>query len=144
VTGQALDLSALIVLLTLIMLTGIVVTNAIMLRDLAVVTNAVVLRDLMQHGIEASADVRTVLIQGGRTHMRPILMTGAVTILALIPLALSSGGLIAASLATVVIIRALHQPQCPWAHSVAMALTSPCLVAPSSRPTHSPQRCRQR
>src|SRR5439155_2671240 len=54
--------------------------------------------------IGANADVRTVLIQSGRTHVRPILMTAAATILALIPLAFSSGGgLIAASLATVVI-----------------------------------------
>jgi hydrophobic/amphiphilic exporter-1 (mainly G- bacteria), HAE1 family len=83
-TGRARDLSALIGLL---MLTGIVVTNAIVL-----------------HKIEASADVRTVLIQGGRTRMRPILMTAAATILPLIPLALSSDdGLIATSLATVVI-----------------------------------------
>jgi HAE1 family hydrophobic/amphiphilic exporter-1 len=89
VTGRELDLSALIGMLMLI---GIVVTNAI------------VLLDLVQHRIEAGADVRTALIQGGRTRVRPILMTAAATILALIPLALSSGGgLIAASLATVVI-----------------------------------------
>src|SRR5919199_711790 len=53
-TGRALDLSALIVLLRL---RGIVVTNAIVLRDLAVVTNAIVLRDLVLHEIEAGADV---------------------------------------------------------------------------------------
>ena len=83
---------------------GIVVTNAVVLLDVAVVTNAIVLLDLMQHRVEAGDDVRTVLIQGGRTHVSPILMTVAATILALIPLALSSGGgLIAASLATVVI-----------------------------------------
>jgi hydrophobic/amphiphilic exporter-1 (mainly G- bacteria), HAE1 family len=64
-----------------------------------VVTNAIML-----HEIETSADVRTVLIQGGRTHMRPMLMTAAATILALIPLAPSSDdGLIAASLVAVVI-----------------------------------------
>jgi hydrophobic/amphiphilic exporter-1 (mainly G- bacteria), HAE1 family len=89
VTGRELDLSALIGLLMLI---GIVVTNAI------------VLLDLVQHRIEAGADVRSALLQGGRTRVRPILMTAAATILALIPLALSSsGGLIVASLATVVI-----------------------------------------
>jgi HAE1 family hydrophobic/amphiphilic exporter-1 len=89
VTGRELDLSALIGLLMLI---GIVVTNAI------------VLLDLVQHRIEAGDDLRTALLQGGRTRVRPILMTAAATILALIPLALSSsGGLIAASLATVVI-----------------------------------------
>ena len=88
-TGRELDLSALIGMLMLI---GIVVTNAI------------VLLDLVQHKIEAGDDLRTALIQGGRTRVRPILMTAAATILALIPLALSTGGsLIAASLAVVVI-----------------------------------------
>ena len=101
-TGCQLGLSALIGLLMLI--------------DI-VVTNAIVLLDLVQHKIEASADVRTVLIQGGRTHVRPMLMTAAATILALIPLALSSGGLIAASLATVVIIRARRSLfPCPDQH----------------------------
>jgi HAE1 family hydrophobic/amphiphilic exporter-1 len=89
VTGDELDLSALIGMLMLI---GIVVTNAI------------VLLDLVQHKIEDGASVRAALIQGGRTRVRPILMTAAATILALIPLALSTGGsLIAASLAVVVI-----------------------------------------
>jgi hypothetical protein len=89
VTGRALDLPALI---SLLMLRGIVVTNA------------VVLLTLVQHKIETGDDVRTVLVQGGRTHVRPIPMTAAATILALIPLAPSSDdGLIAASLATVVI-----------------------------------------
>ena len=84
-TGRALDLSAIIGLL---MLRGIVVTNA------------VVLLTLVQHKIETSDDVRTVLVQGGRTGVRSILMTAAATMLALLPLVLSSGGLIAASLAT--------------------------------------------
>jgi multidrug efflux pump subunit AcrB len=81
-TGRALDLSALIGLL---MLRGIVVTNAIVLRDLA------------QHKTEARADVRTALMQGGRMRVRPMLMTVVATIQALIPLTLSSGRLIAAS-----------------------------------------------
>jgi HAE1 family hydrophobic/amphiphilic exporter-1 len=69
-----------------------------------VATNAIVLLDLVQHNIEAGADLRTALLQGGRTRVRPILMTAAATILALIPLALSSsGGLIAATPATVAI-----------------------------------------
>ena len=91
VTGRTLDLSALIGLL---MLHDIVVTNGIVLPE-----------------IEAGADVRTALVQSGRTHVRPILKTAVATILALIPLALSSDeGLVAASLATVAIIRA---PACP-------------------------------
>jgi len=46
-----------------------------------------------------------VLLSGGWTRVRPILMTAVATILALMPLAVvcSSGGLIAANLATVVI-----------------------------------------
>jgi HAE1 family hydrophobic/amphiphilic exporter-1 len=89
VTGRALDLSALIGTLMLI---GVVVTNAI------------VLLDLVQHKMDAGDDLRTALVQGGRTRVRPILMTATATILALIPLAISTtGGLIAASLATVVI-----------------------------------------
>jgi HAE1 family hydrophobic/amphiphilic exporter-1 len=85
--GKARDLSALIGLL--------------MLRDFAVVTNATVLRDFVLYEIEAGADVRTVLMQAGRTHVRPILKTAAATILALILLALSSG-IIAVGLAAVV------------------------------------------
>jgi multidrug efflux pump subunit AcrB len=58
VTGHALDLSASI---GMPMLIDIVVTNAIVL-----------------HEIEAGADVRAALIQGGRTHVRPTLMRGRV------------------------------------------------------------------
>ena len=61
VTGRALDLSEIIGLL---MQRGIVVTNA------------TVLLDLTQHGIEASADVHTELLQSGCTHARPLLMRG--------------------------------------------------------------------
>ena len=45
------------------------------------------------------------LVQGGRTRVRPILMTAVATILALLPLALgfSKGSVIAAELGTVVI-----------------------------------------
>src|SRR5437764_2596864 len=59
VTGYALDPSASI--------------GMLMLIDI-VVTNAVVLLTLVQHKIETGADVRTVAIQSGRTHVRPILM----------------------------------------------------------------------
>jgi len=81
VTGHALDLSALVGLL---MLRGIVVTNALVLRDLAVATNAIMLLDLTQHRVEAGDDVRTVLIQGSRTRVRSILMTATATILAVV------------------------------------------------------------
>jgi len=90
VTGKTLDLSALIGMLMLI---GIVVTNAI------------VLLDLVQHKVEAGEELHQALIEGGRTRVRPILMTATATILALVPLAVQtqSSGLIAGNLATVVI-----------------------------------------
>jgi hypothetical protein len=59
-----------IALIDLLMLRGIVGTNAIMLREIE------------QHTIEASADVRTAMIQGGRTRLHSILMTATATILA--------------------------------------------------------------
>ncbi len=90
VTGKTLDLSALIGMLMLI---GIVVTNAI------------VLLDLVQHKVEVGEELHQALIEGGRTRVRPILMTATATILALVPLAVQtqSSGLIAGNLATVVI-----------------------------------------
>jgi HAE1 family hydrophobic/amphiphilic exporter-1 len=86
-TGHVRDLSALIGLLMLI---DIVDINATVLLTLAVTTNAIVLLDLVRHKIETGADVRTALTRGGRTRVRPIVMTAAATILALIPLTLSS------------------------------------------------------
>src|ERR671931_2477765 len=92
------------VLIGLLMLIDIVVINATVLLDLAVATNAIVLLDLVLYKIEAGADVRTTLIQDGAHLRAPRPAEAAATIIALIPLALSSDdGLIAASLATVVI-----------------------------------------
>jgi HAE1 family hydrophobic/amphiphilic exporter-1 len=90
VTGKPLGVSALIGLLMLI---GIVVTNAIVLLDLV--------ERLRARGMETNA----ALIEGGRTRVRPILMTAIATILALIPLAagFNQGSIIAAELGTVVI-----------------------------------------
>jgi HAE1 family hydrophobic/amphiphilic exporter-1 len=82
------------VLVGMMMLVGIVVTNAIVLIDR--VQNNRKLRGM---------DVQSALMEGGRTRLRPILMTAIATILALTPLAigLTEGALIAAELATVVI-----------------------------------------
>jgi len=82
------------VLVGMMMLVGIVVTNAIVLID-RVQSNRK-LRGMDRHG---------ALLEGGRTRLRPILMTAVATILALAPLAigLTEGALIAAELATVVI-----------------------------------------
>jgi HAE1 family hydrophobic/amphiphilic exporter-1 len=90
ITGRPIGISALIGFLMLI---GIVVTNAIVLLDLV--------ERLRSHG----APTTEALVEGGRTRVRPILMTAIATILALIPLAagLNQGSIIAAELGTVVI-----------------------------------------
>ena len=89
-TGRPLGVSALIGFLMLI---GIVVTNAIVLLDLV--------ERLRSQGMAT----KDALIEGGRTRVRPILMTAIATILALIPLAagFNNGSIIAAELGTVVI-----------------------------------------
>jgi HAE1 family hydrophobic/amphiphilic exporter-1 len=89
-TGRPLGVSALIGFLMLI---GIVVTNAIVLLDLV--------ERLRAQGMST----HDALIEGGRTRVRPILMTAIATILALIPLAagFNEGSIIAAELGTVVI-----------------------------------------
>ena len=70
-----------------------------------VVTNAIVLLDLVEQHRRRGLPVYEALMQGGRTRVRPILMTAIATILALIPLGLglSQGEIIASELATVVI-----------------------------------------
>ena len=90
VTGRPIGVSALIGFLMLI---GIVVTNAIVLLDLV--------ERLRREGMST----HEALIEGGRTRVRPILMTAIATILALIPLAagFNQGSIIAAELGTVVI-----------------------------------------
>ena len=70
-----------------------------------VVTNAIVLLDLVERLRSEGKPTREALIEGGRTRVRPILMTAIATILALIPLAagFNEGSIIAAELGTVVI-----------------------------------------
>ena len=89
-TGRPIGISALIGFLMLI---GIVVTNAI------------VLLDLVERLKADGHSTRDALVEGGRTRIRPILMTAIATILALVPLAagLSQGSIIAEELGTVVI-----------------------------------------
>jgi HAE1 family hydrophobic/amphiphilic exporter-1 len=90
-TNRVLGISALIGLL---MLVGIVVTNAIVLID-----------RVQQNRKEKGMKAYDALLEGGRTRLRPILMTAIATIFALLPLAigLSEGAIIAAELGTVVI-----------------------------------------
>jgi hypothetical protein len=81
-------------LLGLLMLVGIVVTNAI------------VLLDLVNQYRAKGLDARTAVVEGGRRRLRPILMTAIATILALLPMALGlskAGVFIAGPLAIVVI-----------------------------------------
>ena len=70
-----------------------------------VVTNAIVLLDLVEQHRRRGMPMYEALMQGGRTRVRPILMTAIATILALMPLGLglSEGEIIASELATVVI-----------------------------------------
>jgi len=89
-TGHSLSMSAMIGLL---MLVGIVVTNAI------------VLLDRVESHRKAGIDLDTSLIEAAKTRLRPILMTAIATICALIPLALAgeSGVLLSQDLAITVI-----------------------------------------
>ena len=91
VTDRALGLAAMMGVLLLI---GIVVTNAI------------VLISFVEQQRARGLTVYDALISGARVRLRPILMTAITTSFALLPLAVEtegSGGLISAELATVVI-----------------------------------------
>ena len=70
-----------------------------------VVTNAVVLLDRVEKNRKSGMDVQDSLIEASKTRMRPILMTAFATIFALVPLAASSStsGLISKGLAVTVI-----------------------------------------
>jgi HAE1 family hydrophobic/amphiphilic exporter-1 len=82
------------VMIGLLMLIGIVTTNAIVLVD-----------RIGQNRLEKGMVIREALVEAGVTRLRPILMTAFATIAALIPLALttSSGTLISKGLAVTVI-----------------------------------------
>ncbi|WP_436527279.1 efflux RND transporter permease subunit [Actinoplanes sp. HUAS TT8] len=91
ITGTPMGVAALIGLLMLI---GIVVTNAI------------VLMDLINQYRERGVPVAQAVVEGGLRRLRPILMTALATIFALLPMALGitgSGGFISQPLAVVVI-----------------------------------------
>ncbi len=91
ITQRTLGLSS---LLGLLMLIGLVVTNAIVLIALV--------EQLRKRGFT----IYEALMEGGRTRLRPILMTAFTTSFALLPLAVfisESAGVVGAELATVVI-----------------------------------------
>ena len=89
-TDQTISVS---VLMGLLMLIGIVVTNAIVLVDRII------------HMERDGLDMREAILEAGATRLRPILMTAIATIGAMIPMALGSGGsgLISKDLAITVI-----------------------------------------
>lgn len=90
-TNEVLGISALIGLLMLI---GLVVTNAIVLID-----------RVQSNRRERAMDIHDALMEAGARRLRPIIMTTLATIIALIPLSvgLSDGAIIAAQLGIVVI-----------------------------------------
>ena len=91
ITGRTLGLPAMMGILLLI---GIVVTNAIVL--------VAFVEQLREQGMS----IHDALVEGGRVRLRPILMTAFTTSFALLPLAFfvgDQGGIIGAELATVVI-----------------------------------------
>ncbi|MBN2910690.1 efflux RND transporter permease subunit [Polycladomyces sp. WAk] len=107
-TGHSLSMSAMIGLL---MLVGIVVTNAI------------VLLDRVESRRKKGMELKTALIEAAKTRLRPILMTAIATIFALIPLAVSGesttllsqdlaitviGGLTTSTLLTLVFVPTLY------------------------------------
>jgi multidrug efflux pump subunit AcrB len=91
VTGQSLSMS---VMIGILMLVGIVVTNA------------VVLLDRVEKNRQSGIELTEAIVEAAKTRLRPILMTACATILALVPLAFSqssSSSLISSGLAVTVI-----------------------------------------
>ena len=90
IAGQTLGISA---MMGVLMLVGVVLTNAIVLIDLV--------ERLRKQGMS----IHNALVESGRTRMRPILMTALTTMIAMLPLALGlgEGTIISAELAIVVI-----------------------------------------
>ncbi len=93
VTGHTLGASA---MMGLVMLVGIVLTNAIVLLALV--------DQLRKQGMST----HDALVEGGRTRIRPILMTAITTMIALLPLALGYGqGIMLASELAIVVLGGL-------------------------------------
>nr|WP_255570470.1 efflux RND transporter permease subunit [Cohnella sp. CFH 77786] len=109
ITGQALSMSAMIGML---MLVGIVVTNA------------VVLLDRVEKNRRSGMQVTEAIVEASKTRLRPILMTACATMLALLPLALSGsstslisgglaitviGGLFSSTLLTLIVVPVIYE-----------------------------------
>lgn len=134
-TNTALGVPALIGLL---MLVGIVVTNAI------------VLIDLINQYREQGMSVRDAVIEGGRRRLRPILMTATATIFALLPMSLGLtgggvfisqplaivviGGLISSTLLTLVLVPTLYTMIEGWKERRAERRNGHRLAPPAPAP----------
>lgn len=109
ITGQSLTMSSMIGML---MLVGIVVTNA------------VVLLDRVEKNRKSGMELRESIVEASKTRLRPILMTAFATMLALLPLALSGsttslisgglaitviGGLFTSTLLTLVVVPVIYE-----------------------------------
>ena len=109
ITGQSLSMSAMIGML---MLVGIVVTNA------------VVLLDRVEKNLKSGIPLTEAIVEASKTRLRPILMTACATILALLPLAPSEsttslisgglaitviGGLTTSTLLTLIVVPVIYQ-----------------------------------
>jgi HAE1 family hydrophobic/amphiphilic exporter-1 len=90
ISGHTLGVSA---MMGLLMLVGIVLTNAI------------VLVSMVEQQRKNGLSIQDALLEGGKTRLRPILMTALTTILAMVPMAVSSSSstMLGAELAIVVI-----------------------------------------
>ncbi len=89
ITGQTISV---MVMMGMLMLIGIVVTNAIVLVDRII------------HMERDGMEMREAILEAGATRLRPILMTAIATIGAMIPMAvMDSGGLISKDIAITVI-----------------------------------------
>lgn len=109
ITGEALSMSGMIGML---MLVGIVVTNA------------VVLLDRVEKNRKSGLSVTESIVEASKTRLRPILMTALATMLALLPLALSGsstslisgglaitviGGLFSSTLLTLIVVPVIYE-----------------------------------
>ncbi|SFS92112.1 efflux RND transporter permease subunit [Marininema halotolerans] len=90
ITGQPISSASFIGML---MLVGIVVTNAI------------VLVDRIQQQVRSGSTIREAILEAGRTRLRPVLITAITTICSLLPLAVGvgEGAIVSKGLAVVVI-----------------------------------------
>ncbi|TVY04335.1 efflux RND transporter permease subunit [Cohnella terricola] len=109
ITGQALSMSGMIGML---MLVGIVVTNA------------VVLLDRVEKNRLSGIAITEAIVEASKTRLRPILMTAFATMLALVPLALSDsstslisgglaitviGGLLTSTILTLIVVPVIYE-----------------------------------